>query len=116
VDAQTGAIRPFWLRPAPTAIRRELTALGLVRVSPTRSPPNSSAAGGMKDIVRWQHHRAAKINGKSLGHACRPPSPARSLNQKPDDLESQMIQMGKRSSNVSSPVQGREKMRVMVGS
>src|SRR3954451_6529693 len=27
------------------------------------------------------HHTATKIKGKRLGHACRPPSPARSLNQ-----------------------------------
>ncbi len=32
------------------------------------------------------HHTVAKINGKSLGYACRPPSPACSLNQKRGDL------------------------------
>ena len=32
------------------------------------------------------HHAATKIDGQSFGHACRPPSPARILNQNCPDL------------------------------
>jgi hypothetical protein len=39
-----------------------------------------------KTMFNGIHHTAAKINRKRLGHACRPPSPARSLNHKPADL------------------------------